>query len=87
MRIIMTDNELLKLIHKYVAESLKNNEKEFYNTFHSLTSSLSVSSQEQLDELGQSLFDYTTFISEVNCIAIVKLLSSLGILTISSTSD
>lgn len=80
----MSDKELSELIHKSVYESLLNNKEAFKETFLSLTSNLPLQTKEQSSKLQEALFDYTTSISELTCVAVFNTLSSMGILDTSS---
>lgn len=81
----MSEKELLEIIHKSVCESIEKNKEEFFKKFNFLSTCLT--SQASPSDIQQALFDYTTFVSESNCIAMAKILISMGILNISSSSD
>ena len=80
----MSEKELLEIIHKSVYESIEKNKEEFFEKFNSLSTCLT---SQKSSDIQQALFDYTTLVSESNCIEMAKILISMGILNISSSSD
>lgn len=83
----MSENELSELIHQSVCETIMTNNEDFKKTFLSLFSNISSQSLEQSKDLENALFDYTTSLSELTCVAVFKALSSIGIVEIDPTSD
>ncbi len=84
---MLTNKELQEIIHQSLAECSKANQAEFYNKIHPLISNLALSDEDAVKKLTKSLFDYTMFVSELTCSAMVKTLISTGILNISSSDS